>query len=308
MSSRSLAYLNRQLEFVVYFNTVFDIDARDYVHFVYLQHEAIIPVMVRVRKPPILYKPGPANDINDKVTIITKTFLRYSSVRLLLHSIHKYYPKMRIVVADDSRPIEDLQSEHVDHYVMPFASGWFGGKNLAVSQVTTSYLLWLDDDFVFYEETKLEVMVEVLDNSNLDLVSGSIGKESLVVTKVVLVPGEKHDDGACILYKTDQNYGKVPGFPDCYLTTKVTNFFMARTDEIRSVGFYPAYSRYADREFYLEGLGKLRMAACKGVDIHHNQTRNAEYLKYRYGGDINNYNEFIRSITYFRNNADCWHN
>ncbi|XP_019622995.1 PREDICTED: beta-1,4 N-acetylgalactosaminyltransferase 1-like [Branchiostoma belcheri] len=230
MSSRSLAHLNRQLEFVVYVNTVFDIDARDYVHFVYLQHEAIIPVMVRVRKPPILYKPGPANDINDKVTIITKTFLRYLSVRLLLHSIQKYYPKMRIVVADDSRPIEDLQSEHVDHYVMPFASGWFGGKNLAVSQVTTPYLLWLDDDFVFYEETKLEVMVEVLDNSNLDLVSGSIGKESLVVTKVVLVPGEKHDDGACILYKTDQNYGKVPGFPDCYLTTKVTNLLLQKNN------------------------------------------------------------------------------
>ncbi|KAI8496923.1 Beta-1,4 N-acetylgalactosaminyltransferase 1 [Branchiostoma belcheri] len=168
MSSRSLDHLNRQLEFVVYVNTVFDIDARDYVHFVYLQHEVVFPIVVRVRKAPILYDLEPG-DINNKVTIITKTFLRYSSVRLLLQSIQKYYPKMRVVVADDSRPIEDLQSEYVDHYVMPFASGWFGGRNLAVSQVTTPYLLWVDDDFVFTEETKLEVMVDILDNSNLDL-------------------------------------------------------------------------------------------------------------------------------------------
>ncbi|KAI8502617.1 Beta-1,4 N-acetylgalactosaminyltransferase 1 [Branchiostoma belcheri] len=168
MSSRSLDHLNRQLEFVVYVNTVFDIDARDYVHFVYLKHEVVFPIVVRVRKAPILYDLEPG-DINNKVTIITKTFLRYSSVRLLLQSIQKYYPKMRVVVADDSRPIEDLQSEYVDHYVMPFASGWFGGRNLAVSQVTTPYLLWVDDDFVFTEETKLEVMVDILDNSNLDL-------------------------------------------------------------------------------------------------------------------------------------------
>ncbi|XP_078699220.1 beta-1,4 N-acetylgalactosaminyltransferase 1-like [Branchiostoma floridae x Branchiostoma belcheri] len=304
MSSRSLDHLNRQLEFVVYVNTVFDIDARDYVHFVYLQHEVVFPIVVRVRKAPILYDLEPG-DINNKVTIITKTFLRYSSVRLLLQSIQKYYPKMRVVVADDSRPIEDLQSEYVDHYVMPFASGWFGGRNLAVSQVTTPYLLWVDDDFVFTEETKLEVMVDILDNSNLDLVSGVLG--GMKAVKMALIPGIHHDDGFCISYKPNQNYGQVPGFPNCYFVTRVTNFFMGRTDGVRSVGFYPAYSRCADREFYLEGLGKLRMAACRGIRIYHNQTRNTEYVKYRFGGDIENYRKITRGITYFRNNIDCWH-
>ncbi|XP_078698801.1 beta-1,4 N-acetylgalactosaminyltransferase 2-like [Branchiostoma floridae x Branchiostoma belcheri] len=155
---------------------------------------------------------------------------------------------MRIIVADDNRPFEDLQSEHVDHYIMPHKSGWFGGRNLGVSQVTTPYLLWLDDDYVFHEETKLEVMVDILDNSNLDVVSGIRGKVPLYFTKMAMIPGEDDDDGVCILHETHKNYGQVPGFPDCFFATRVMNFFMGRTDGIRSVGFYPAYSRKADED------------------------------------------------------------
>lgn len=51
--------------------------------------------------------------------------------------------------------------------------GWFAGRNLAVSQVTTKYLLWVDDDFIFTADTKLEKLVEVLEKTTLDLVSGS---------------------------------------------------------------------------------------------------------------------------------------
>lgn len=51
--------------------------------------------------------------------------------------------------------------------------GWFAGRNLAVSQVTTKYLLWVDDDFIFTADTKLEKLVEVLEKTALDLVSRS---------------------------------------------------------------------------------------------------------------------------------------
>ena len=48
--------------------------------------------------------------------------------------------------------------------------GWFAGRNLAVSQVTTKYVLWADDDFIFTANTKLERMVEILERTTLDLV------------------------------------------------------------------------------------------------------------------------------------------
>lgn len=48
--------------------------------------------------------------------------------------------------------------------------GWFAGRNLAVSQVTTKYVLWVDDDFFFTANTKLEKMVDILEKTTLDLV------------------------------------------------------------------------------------------------------------------------------------------
>ena len=49
--------------------------------------------------------------------------------------------------------------------------GWFAGRTLAVSQVTTKYFLWVDDDFLFTEKTKIEDLVEVMEATpELDVV------------------------------------------------------------------------------------------------------------------------------------------
>ena len=52
------------------------------------------------------------------------------------------------------------------------AQGWFAGRNLAVSQVSTKYVLWVDDDFIFTARTRLEKLVDVLERTSLDLVWG----------------------------------------------------------------------------------------------------------------------------------------
>lgn len=54
--------------------------------------------------------------------------------------------------------------------VLTLLQGWFAGRNLAVSQVTTKYVLWVDDDFVFTARTRLERLVDVLERTLLDLV------------------------------------------------------------------------------------------------------------------------------------------
>lgn len=65
--------------------------------------------------------------------------------------------------------------------------GWFAGRNLAVSQVTTKYLLWVDDDFIFTADTKLEKLVDVLERTTLDLVSHSSGA-SLFEFYLLIIP------------------------------------------------------------------------------------------------------------------------
>ncbi|XP_017584175.1 PREDICTED: methionine--tRNA ligase, cytoplasmic [Corvus brachyrhynchos] len=65
--------------------------------------------------------------------------------------------------------------------------GWFAGRNLAVSQVTTKYVLWVDDDFIFTPRTRLEKLVDVLERTSLDLVPVP-GWDRCVPAAVTAVP------------------------------------------------------------------------------------------------------------------------
>ncbi len=81
---------------------------------------------------------------------------------------------------------------HCDHNTVWFMSvdprlstqGWFAGRNLAVSQVTTKYVLWVDDDFIFTANTKLERMVDVLEKTTLDLVRCVSRYSTMCVTDI----------------------------------------------------------------------------------------------------------------------------
>ncbi len=56
--------------------------------------------------------------------------------------------------------------------IMVTSQGWFAGRNLAVSQLETKYFLWVDDDFVFLKETRIESFVEIMEAfPELDVVS-----------------------------------------------------------------------------------------------------------------------------------------
>lgn len=64
--------------------------------------------------------------------------------------------------------------EQIEKLLPSPLQGWFAGRNLAVSQVATKYVLWVDDDFIFTENTKLEKMVDILEKTTLDLVSAAV--------------------------------------------------------------------------------------------------------------------------------------
>ncbi|KAJ4918122.1 hypothetical protein JOQ06_029532 [Pogonophryne albipinna] len=172
LSSSHLPALNRQLQFVTYTNTVFHPKTADTVHFATDGHQSFFTIKVGHGTIPTLYNTGYQKEYNISalVTIATKTFLRYDKLKELIDSIRKYYPTVTIVIADDNEHPQPVTGPHIDHYIMPFGKGWFAGRNLAVSQVTTKYVLWVDDDFFFTTNTKLEQMVDILEKTTLDLV------------------------------------------------------------------------------------------------------------------------------------------
>uniref|UniRef100_A0A8D0U8J4 Glycosyltransferase 2-like domain-containing protein n=1 Tax=Sus scrofa TaxID=9823 RepID=A0A8D0U8J4_PIG len=168
-SSREL--LNFILQHVTYTSTEYHLHRVDVVSLESKSSVAKFPVTIRYPVMPKLYDPGPERKLRDLVTIATKTFLRPHKLMTMLRSVREYYPDLTVIVADDSKEPLKITDSHVEYYTMPFGKGWFAGRNLAISQVTTKYVLWVDDDFIFNSKTRIEALVDVLEKTELDVVS-----------------------------------------------------------------------------------------------------------------------------------------
>ncbi|XP_066485366.1 beta-1,4 N-acetylgalactosaminyltransferase 2-like [Tiliqua scincoides] len=309
ISTSSTELLNHILKHVTYTSTKYLIDAVDVVNFSTRTHLVSFPVTIRQPAIPKLFDPGPDNNIANLVTITTKTFLRYHKLRVLIKSLRQYYPDIKLIVADDSEHPEKIEEANVEQYIMPFGKGWFAGRNLAISQVTTKYYLWVDDDFLFTQNTKIEKLVDVLENSDLDVVGGSVNGNTFQIK----IHYEEGDDSSC-LHLRGGSYHRLEGFPNCMVTSGVVNFFLARTEESRRVGFDPRLHRVAHTEFFIDGLGALRVGSCSDVSIGHQPKKPTTDLhvadvEKTYDTFRHNSQELIRfklALLYFKNRLKCY--
>ncbi|XP_068170698.1 beta-1,4 N-acetylgalactosaminyltransferase 1 isoform X1 [Antennarius striatus] len=346
LSSPLLLNLNRQLQFVTYTNTLFHPSTADTVRFETEGHEAIFSINIRHGVTPKLYNTGSkAADYNISalVTIATKTFLRYDKLQDLIDSVRKFYPNVTIVIADDSENPKTISGPHIEHYIMPFGKventfiftflsfaidslplsssccmfkGWFAGRNLAVSQVTTKYLLWVDDDFIFTANTKLEKLVDVLERTTLDLVGGAVreatGYTATYRQTISIEQGE--EDGDCLHVRRGFHH-VIQGFPNCVVTDGVINFFLARTDKVQQVGFDPRLARVAHLEFFIDGLGSLHVGSCDDVTVNHatkirlpwvsQSESDKTYAKFRYPLASSDATQLKNGLLFFKNRFQC---
>lgn len=322
LASPVLDQLNRQLQLVTYSSRSYQPNTADTVRFSTKGHEAAFTIRIRHPPNPRLYPPaylprGAQYNISALVTIATKTFLRYERLRALIASIRRFYPTVTIVIADDSDKPERISDPHVEHYLMPFGKGWFAGRNLAVSQVTTKYVLWVDDDFVFTARTRLEKLVDVLERAPLDLVGGAVREISGFATtyrQLLSVEPGAAGLGNCLRQRRGFHHELV-GFPSCVVTDGVVNFFLARTDKVREVGFDPRLSRVAHLEFFLDGLGLLRVGSCSDVIVDHasklklpwiSRDAGAEtYARYRYPASLDESQVAKHRLLFFKHRLQC---
>ncbi|XP_057186306.1 beta-1,4 N-acetylgalactosaminyltransferase 2-like isoform X1 [Triplophysa rosa] len=279
ISSTDLEKLNDLLSRVTYTSTVYHIKTEDLAYFSFENHEVIFPIEIRRPSVPVLYDPG--RDINSQVTVLVKAFLRYKELRVLIKSIRVNYPNLKIIIADDSHNPEKIDGDNIEHYIMPPAQGWFAGRNLAVSQVTTKYFLWVDDDFLFLNEMRIESFVKIMEAvPELDVVGGEVDGNRFAF-KLLYQEGNS-DEGGCIT-RVRATHGPVPGLDGCFFVDGVVNYFMGRTDAVRRVGFDPFLKRVAHTEFFIDGLGGLLVATCEGLRIGHQERKvTGDYNKYRF--------------------------
>ncbi|XP_006757378.1 PREDICTED: beta-1,4 N-acetylgalactosaminyltransferase 1 [Myotis davidii] len=322
LTSSGLDQLNRQLQLVTYSSRSYQANTADTVRFSTEGHEVAFTIHIRHLPNPRLYPPGSPPqgaqyNISALVTIATKTFLRYNRLRALIASIRRFYPTVTVIIADDSDKPEIISDPHVEHYLMPFGKGWFAGRNLAVSQVTTKYVLWVDDDFIFTARTQLERLVDVLERTPLDLVGGAVREISGFATtyrQLLSVEPGAPGRGNCLRQKRGFHHELI-GFPGCVVTDGVVNFFLARTDKVREVGFDPRLNRVAHLEFFLDGLGSLRVGSCSDVVVDHasklklpwtsRDPGTETYARYRYPGSLDGSHMARHRLLFFKHQLQC---
>ncbi|XP_067229021.1 beta-1,4 N-acetylgalactosaminyltransferase 1 isoform X1 [Chanodichthys erythropterus] len=329
LNSGLLSSLNRQLQFITYTNTLFHPSTADTVQLDTEGHQALFTIKIRHGVTPKLYNTGSDADkeynISALVTIATKTFLRYDKLQDLIDSIRQYYPTVTIVIADDSEHPKTVSGPYIEHYIMPFGKGWFAGRNLAVSQVTTKYVLWVDDDFIFTANTKLEKLVDVLEKTTLDLVGGAVreatGYTATYRQTISIEAGE--EDGDCLHMRRGFHH-IIQGFPHCVVTDGVINFFLARTDKVQQVGFDPRLARVAHlgefsmeckhTKFFIDGLGSLHVGSCDDVIVNHatkiklpwgQSESDKTYAKFRYPPASSDATHTKNGLLYFKNRFQC---
>jgi glycosyltransferase involved in cell wall biosynthesis len=217
--------------------------------------------------------PAPGTQEVHAVTALIKTFERPYAVTRLVKSLRYRYPSIKVIVVDDSQSPQAIEGAQL--VKLPFDSGVSAGRQAGLAQVTTPYTLLLDDDFVVHRGTRLEFPLETLQGTtNIDLVAGSVIDLPLLRRRTRrggLWPSPArslHEEGSLLA-----------GLP---VVLKPANFYLARTESLRRVGWDLQVKRLDHADFFTRALGKITCAQDDRWSVLH--ARNPfddHYMAYR---------------------------
>ena len=185
----------------------------------------------------------------DEVTAVIKTFERPAKLRRLVKSLWRRYPKLRVIVVDDSK--QPLNLPGVETVVLPYDSGVSAGRNAGLANVATDFVLMLDDDFIFNRHTDVMAALGKLEcNSSIDILAGEV---------VYLPLRHTNDYSRGRLYPTARAPLVPPGtlIGGLPVLNKVPNFYLGRTAKVREVGWDDALKRIDHADFFTRAVGLL---------------------------------------------------
>lgn len=222
----------------------------------------------------------------ERVTAIIKTFERPRMVERLVQSAKRLWPALRIVVADDSHEPRPIPG--VELVPLPFDSGVSAGRKAALERVNTEFTWLLDDDFVLYSGSRLDLAVRALDQyAQVDLVAGPV---------IFLPLLRKVHGNPTAIFHTERQSVIAPGTRIGKLTVrdKVPNFYLARTQRLRLVSWTPELKRVDHADFFTRAKGTLVSAFSEEFRVLHAQTPfDAHYQRFRQ--DYDNDREVLRA-------------
>lgn len=196
--------------------------------------------------------------MRENVTFIFKSFQRQRLAKRLYRNIQRYYPGVRVIVADDSKKPLQLTGPALQVVQLPYDVGLSAGLNCALARVETPYVIRMDDDELLTPCSDFHRQLAFLmAHPEVDLVGvlpkafptkkgwkarsvKEYGKFSMAnAPKALKIPhGTWLDEIHVVL-------GKIP------------NIFIARTERYRAVGYDDNIRKIDHHEFFFRTAGDL---------------------------------------------------
>ena len=220
--------------------------------------------------------------MTEKVTFGITSFQRPDCLERLVASIYKRYPLARILVADNGNKKAKLPNS-VEVLNLEFDCGLSAARNALFDNFRTEYLLILEEDFLFTDETNIEQFVEILDSDQeVGVVGGAIrsihGRLAAYSLDIEIFRQTMYVREASHRVKLS------PSGTPYRLCDLIWNFALFRRamtkrhrwiDELKVGEHAPYYHQ-------VKLAGEWRVACCPTVALYHvPEPRSGEYLHYR---------------------------
>ena len=220
--------------------------------------------------------------VRENVTFIYKSFERQKMARQLYRSIQRFYPGVRVVIADDSRKPLRISGKYATVLHLPFNSGLSYGLNRALEEVDTEYVIRLDDDHLLTRRTHVGEQLQFLkDHPDVDLVGFGL------LNALRLETPEEHIRK---FYPQSMSYAprplKVPHLTridETHLVLgKGLNLFLIQTDALRMIGYDDGIRMIDHDDFFYRAAGRIVSVAAEDTRVFHRHNPfDRGYLRYR---------------------------
>lgn len=243
-----------------------------------LTHECIVSSELLYERTLDLLNEKPCSEGDySNVTAVIKTFERPYKLRRLLKSIKRTFPDLKIIIVDDSKDTVKSDDENIKVITLPFDSGVSAGRAAGLEEVKTPFVINLDDDFIFSRKTKIVKATKYLEkNLNVDLVAGE-------VTYLPYYIQYNYKTHKLMDYSATPIHKKGTVIDGLEVFEKCANFFVARTDKLKSVGWDAGLKRLDHADFFTRARGKLTTVFDPKIELLHDQTHFDEnYLVIRH--------------------------
>lgn len=198
-----------------------------------------------------------------RLTAIFHVGALHASVDRLVRSFRRIYPTVKLLVADDSRQPREVAG--ADLVKLPPDVGTGAARNALLARVRTPYFLLLEDGVELTRRSRIESLLAPVIETRFDLVGG----EYLACTRkwLVLTSRAPHPGHATFEYEGDVLRlapNCRPGLEGVQLCDLTHNFFVGRTDKVRTMGGWDTQLLVDERiEFFVRARRfGLRVGLC----------------------------------------------